>query len=216
MTDNIQPHEIKSQSPLHRAAAVISNIFTPIAMPTYAMALALWLTPLVVLPERMRLAVTGVIALITAVLPMASILALMRLGRVSDFSISDRRQRITPFAVSIACYIGAALYLRGVHAPTWLTMFYIGAAATSAIALIISLKWKISAHASASGGVTAIVGWLAFNGLINFGGVWWLTGMIILVGLVATSRLILHRHTLAQVITGATLGCAVELIFMNL
>lgn len=216
MPTDIHTSDIKSQTPLHKAAAVISNVFTPIAVPTYAMALALWLTPLVVLPERMRLAVTGVIALITAVLPMASIFALMRLGRISDFSISDRRERIIPFTVSVACYIGAAIYLRAVHAPSWLMMFYIGAAVTSAIAMIISLWWKISAHSSASGGLVGIVGWLAFKGLINAGGVWWLTGMIILVGLVATSRLILHRHTLAQVIAGAALGCAVEILIMNI
>ncbi len=210
--DSNKPHK----NALERTAQILSDFFSPIVVPTYGTALALWITPLNILPERIRFGVMAMIALITAVVPTATIVTMIRLGRVSDMSISNRRERFIPFMVTIACYIAAAIYLGAVHAPAWLSLFFIGAAVSSLIAMLITLGWKISAHATSAGGLAGIVSWLAFCHLAIGNAAAWVSGSIVLVGLVATSRLILKRHTLGQVCAGAVLGFAVEFILLSL
>ena len=161
MTDNTKQHK----SVIERIAQILSDFFSPIVVPTYGTALALWITPLSILPERIRFGVMAMIALITAVIPTATIVTMIRLGRVSDMSISNRRERFIPFMVTIACYVAAAVYLGVVHAPAWLSLFFVGAAISSLIAMVITFWWKISAHATSVGGLSGIVSWLAFNHL---------------------------------------------------
>ncbi len=212
MTDNTKQHK----NVLERIAQILSDFFSPIVVPTYGTALALWITPLSILPERIRFGVMAMIALITAVIPTATIVTMIRLGRVSDMSISNRRERFIPFMVTIACYVAAAIYLGVVHAPAWLSLFFIGAAVSTLIAMLINFGWKISAHATSAGGLAGIVSWLAFNHLAIGNAAAWVSGSVVLVGLIATSRLILNRHTLGQVCAGAALGFAVEFILLSL
>lgn len=190
-------------------AHIISDVFSPILMPSIAMAAALWLTMMRYLPLSIRLwALAGVFA-ITAVVPFAFILLLIKLGKVSDASISDRSQRTAPYCASIVCYLGAAFFLYALHAPLWLALFYIGAAIVSGLSLFITRWWKISAHAGAAGGVAGVIYWLAYHGLI-------LDPMVCvsvafaLLGALAWSRLYLNRHTPLQVLAGAALAFAVE------
>lgn len=192
-----------------KAAHIISDVFSPIMMPTYAMAVALWLTIMVYLPLPARLkALFGVFA-ITAVIPFLFIVIMIRLGKISDASISDRSQRPAPYCVSIVCYIGAALMLISMRAPVWLSTFYFGAAAVSLLSLIITRWWKISAHAGAVGGVAGGMYWLACRGLL-MNPVLWLCIVIALTGLLCWSRLYLGRHTVMQVIAGAVMAFLVE------
>ncbi|MDE6097760.1 MAG: hypothetical protein K2L80_01975 [Muribaculaceae bacterium] len=189
-------------------AQIVSDIFSPILIPTYAYSIMMWLTPLVILPERVRLVTTAVIALITAVVPTASLLTLRRLGRISDAAVSRRNERLLPFALALVCYIGAAWYLGSVHAPWWAARFFLGAALAVAIALIITLKWKISAHTTAIAGMTGLIIWLAFRHLMFLQPMVVITVSIMLCGVVGSCRLALRRHTLAQTGAGFLLGIA--------
>ena len=86
--------------------------------------------------------------------------------------------------------------------------FYLGAGATSVVAALITGKWKISAHSSTVGGVAAALIWMGFKDMLLFGTPYWVSGGIVLCGFVGTSRLILCRHTPAQVFAGYALGAA--------
>lgn len=193
---------------LQRVAQVLSDLFSPIMLPAYMMAVSMWMTPLVILPEKIRIVAMIVVVVLTAILPTATIITLLKLGKVSDMSLSNRTERPIPYLVSVICYAAAVWYLTTVRAPHWLVAFYIGAAVTSVLAVLITLRWKISAHASAVGGFTAAILWMTFHNLILMGSVYWVCGSIILCGLIGTARLILKRHTLAQVFAGYALGGA--------
>ena len=90
------------------------------------MAMAMWITPLQILPERTRMGATLGVAFITGILPLCVLLLMLRAGMVTDLSLSRRRQRLIPMLVTIVAYLGAALYLHLLHAPVWLTAFFIG------------------------------------------------------------------------------------------
>lgn len=201
---------------LTRLAGFLSDFFSPIMLPTYMMAIAMWMTPLVYIPERVRFISMGIIALITAIIPVVSIFALIKTGKVHDVSISNRKERFIPYVISLFCYLVAFIYLRSVHAPVWLSAFYLGAAAVSLVAVAITSIWKISAHASSVAGFSAAIIWLALHDLLLIGSIYWIMGSILLCGLIGTSRLLLHRHTVMQVFAGYALGAVVVCLTLEL
>lgn len=196
---------------LTRAAQTVSDVFSPILMPVYMMAVALWLTPLASVGTGKRLVVLGVVGVLTAIVPTALIFTLIKLGKAGDVSLATRKERTIPYIAGAAVYEITACYLGYIHAPTWLYAFYIGGALSALIALLITLKWKISAHASAVGGVAAATLWLVSRHLITGGAMVTATAVVVLCGLVGTSRLILCRHTPGQVYAGYALGAGCEL-----
>lgn len=206
--------EKKRHTVLERVAQVLSDLFSPIVLPAYMMAVAMWVSPLSVAPERVRLFTMGIVIALTAVVPTAVILVLIKLGKVKDVSLSDRSERFIPYVVSIVCYLATALFLSNANAPMWLRGFYLGAALAGVIAYVITSKWKISAHSSSVGGVAAALAWMCYHGLLIYGPMIWVSAAIVLSGLIGTSRLILRRHTPAQVFAGYCLGAGAELIVL--
>ena len=193
----------------------LSAVFSPILSPTFVFAGALWITPLAEASERTRLISALGVFLITAMIPLATIIVLMRLGKVSDTAITDRRQRTLPFIVAILSYVGAALYIRGIHGPVWVTLFFLGAAAAATCALAINTRWKISAHATSMAGMTTFYVWLTTHGLCLYGMLPWISGCVLLCGAVGTARLVLDKHTPAQVYAGWALGAACCTVFLS-
>lgn len=192
---------------LHKAAQIVSDVLSPLLVPTYCMAMAMWITPLQVLPERTRLGATLGVAIITAIIPLCVLLIMLRTGRISHMSTPRRSERSLPMAIAALSYAGAALYLSILHAPLWLTGFFCGAAVATVVALLINLCWKISAHCISIGGMAGMTLWIAAARLATVDAVIWLTSIIILGGIVASARLILDRHTPAQTAAGWLWGC---------
>ena len=71
-----------------------------------------------------------------------------------------------------------------------------------AIAIIVNQKIKASIHMEAFTAFAVIEG-------ILFGGYWWL--LLLLIPVVAWSRLTLKRHSLPEVIVGTTIGALLVL-----
>lgn len=196
----------KSRGP--RWAQIVSDVFSPILIPTYGMAMAMWITPLRAVPESSRLMATLIVAAITALVPLGTIMLLMKLGKVSDTAISNISERLVPYSIAVVCYCAAAWMVRSIGAPWWLTMFFCGAAFATAVSLIITLVWKISAHSTAIGGLVGMMLWFAVSGLADAHAMIWLSVVIVIAGLVGSARLMLNRHTLLQVLAGLALGVA--------
>ena len=199
-----------------KIAQVSSDVFSPLLIPTYAMIFVMWLTPLLILPFGTKAWAAGGVFVITCVIPLLIIFCLIKLGKVSDTAISNRSERTLPFAASVACYVGAAWFMSSLNAPRWLTVFFLGAALVSLLAMIITRWWKISAHTGAVGGLAGIIFWLGQKKLILEDPLICLSVTIALVALIAWARLYLKRHTPLQVLCGATLGFSVELVLLNI
>ncbi|MCM1451394.1 MAG: hypothetical protein NC102_03990 [Clostridium sp.] len=205
----MQEEEQDKKGIVNTASLVLSGVFSPLLVPTYACAIALWITRLSILPERTRFLLSLIVFMVTAVVPMAVIILMMRMGKVSDTAISDRKQRGIPFIVTALCYLGVFFFMNQIHAPHWLAMFFLGAFASTAVAMVINLFWKISAHGMVMGGLCALVLFIAYKGL---GTVWmlpWITAAVLLAGAVGSARLYLGRHTPGQVYAGLVLGLVV-------
>jgi len=198
------------------AAHVISDVFSPMLVPSYAMIAALTLTPMCLLPLSPKIWSTAGVVFITAIIPIVFILILMRMGKVSDTAISNRNERMAPFCATILCYIGAAFFVRYLRAPYWIQNFYLAAAMVSAVSLLVTHWWKISAHTGAIGGLSGVIFWMTQRGLLISAPLVWVCAAFLLLGLVAWARMYLNKHTVLQTLAGAALGFTVELIFLNI
>ena len=77
------------------------------------------------------------------------------------------------------------------------------------VCALINVWWKISTHTAAIGGVAGAL--FVFSEVFRFNPTWWFCLVIVLAGMLGTSRMILRQHTLAQVVVGFIIGfaCAV-------
>jgi membrane-associated phospholipid phosphatase len=210
MTDNIATRRI------HKSALWISGVFSPLLIPTYCMTLAMWVTILNHVPEKSRLIATFVVLFITALIPLGIIIGLMRAGRVSDLDITNHRQRLLPvFAISL-CYVFASIYVWRLKAPVWLVMFFFSGFVTAIITAFISVKWKISGHTGGMGVLVGLMARLMADGLTDFNFLPWISVAVLLAGVVGCARIILDRHTVAQVYAGFLLGLLSTWIIMGI
>lgn len=189
-----------------RLARIISNVFSPLLVPTYGVWLALTTTYLAVASTKVRWGVTAATFIITCVFPGLFILALWKLGKLSDPGLNKRTERTVPYLITIASYIGFGVYLWSAHAPIWLVMFAAGAALSAVVATVVNRWWKISAHMTAMGGLMALVCRIAIGDIAVTHMLGWAVVVAMLCGAVGSARLILNRHTPLQVAAGFANG----------
>lgn len=195
-----------TKSPSRKTAEVLSAVFSPLLIPTYAMAIALWATILRVIPLSVKLWSLSGVFFLTAVVPTVIILLLMRRGQVKDLDISDRNERFKPFVAALICYLAATWYVWELNAPSWLVAFFVGATLVGIIELLVTIRWKISAHTGSIGGLAGAIFWLASSSIIWGNPLVWISLAVAAVGAVAWARLYLDRHTPLQVLAGALVG----------
>lgn len=188
------------------AASVFSSVFSPLLVPTYGVILALWLSVLVFLPAAMRWTVVAITFVSTCLLPMLAIITLWKLGIIKDPQLNNRTERTTPYIITGLCYLGCGLFLASNNAPSWLWALMIGGAIATAICILINTRWKISAHMAAMGGLLALMFRIAASNMQAVQLNAWLTAAVIVAGCVGSSRVLLERHTLWQVIDGTAVG----------
>lgn len=201
---------------LQQFSRYFSNALSPLLMPSYGVFLALWVSILCYQSFVTRITVLIFIVGITCVLPLFLLYILQTIKIIPDTDLSDRKDRIIPYAIATICYLIATYYLYKVHAPLWLLGFMIGVVSTSLVSFIINLKWKISAHTAGIGGVVALLFFLHHDHMEAFDSLWVLCFTIILAGIIGSIRLYLQCHTLAQVLVGFANGFLCVHFFINL
>lgn len=190
---------------IRRAAHGISTLLHPFFVPVYALVVMLFtptLYALLSLPTRLYL--LGVVALYTLALPTLSILLLRRFGMLSSLRIDRRQERIIPLLIGTICYLLCALTLVKLPVAQLLHKLMFGAALCELFCLVVTLRWKISLHLTAQGGLIAFFSLMAIAGAGNL-----LVALIVSIlgaGLLASARLWLGCHTGTQILAGFSAG----------
>lgn len=161
---------------------------------------------LFVVSTNSKLSVIGMTFAITCLMPLLAIFLLYKLRIVSDSGLNNQKERLIPYSITTVCYLALAYYLSAIHSPAWLWAFVVGAAAATVVSAVVNLWWKISAHAAAMGGLVAMTFLLMYFKLnvVNLNLLFF--AIVLAAGLVCTSRLILERHTLWQLLAGTLNG----------
>lgn len=185
-------------------ANIISILFHPLLMITYGMILTLAYTYLSIYPSSMKLLMVGGSFVCTAMIPALFILLLKFSGSVSDLELTDRKERVLPFLTMIFSVLVYIFFIRRMQVPFWLIGLLIGVAASLLISMCVNFYWKISMHSVGIGGLLGAVMGIARIHMINAS--WLFIILILAAGLLATSRIILNKHTPMQTYAGICLG----------
>lgn len=145
-----------------------------------------------------------IVAFSTIVFPAVNILLLRWYGVVKTFAMETRAERNAPFISTVFFYALGYYMLRKGALPESMFAILLGCIAVLILVIIINFKWKISAH---SAGIFGLIGTvLALFQVHSFGNISLLSLLLLMGGLVITSRLILGAHTPAESYGGAVLG----------
>jgi membrane-associated phospholipid phosphatase len=185
-----------------RFAELISFAFNPpiVAAPSF-----LYLILLQRPVNSLTLAVISV--MFGALFPLSIVYGLSKLRIIPDLWASQRETRVIPFTGAICSYILGSAALAMENSPAIIIALMLCYVGNTVIMMLISLRWKISVHASGvAGPVTALVYALGAAGLPRF----------FLVVPVGWARIRLKAHTLAQVAAGALLTIVTTWIQMGI
>lgn len=130
----------------------------------------------------------------------------VKFGWISDLDLTKREERPAFLLVFIFSLALAALVLYLLNVPNKFLVYVLSGLATTILASIITLNWKISFHtAIASSVVTAI-------NILGGPQFWPLFLLLIPIGV---ARVVLKRHTIWQVIGGAIIAFLATWIVFN-
>jgi len=136
----------------------------------------------------------GLVFFFLSIGPMAYILIGVHLGKFTDVDVSQRTQRIGPFLFGLISAMAGLFMLVLTRGPKSLETLLVITIVSGAVMMITTFWWKISIHASSlAGAVTILV--ILYGTLV-------LPAFLLLLPL-GWSRVVLRRHTVAQVITGS-------------
>lgn len=196
--------EASEPKALHvRLARYVSNILAPapISLPVVV---------LVAFYHSRDQLVALIYALITifflSIGPLLYIALGVRLGKLSDLDVSRRSERAGPFLFSITSVTIGWLVLLLIHGPKNLETTLIITAVSGVVMMVTTLWWKISIHASSLGGAATML-------TVLYGAV--MLPTFLLLALVSWSRVVLRRHTVAQVVVGSLASVIISLLILK-
>jgi hypothetical protein len=205
-------------------ANFFSFVFHPLFILTYMVLVLLWTDPYSFGWRHVAEADTLLIIIVmtSITLPATAILMMKLLGWIQDFRLETRHERIGPYIASGIMYL--TLYLHVTKAETFpvsLRVVTLGSLLALWTCFFINNFIKISLHAAGVGGLVTLVALTK----ITFGysqaqigvpgGVnvvlpldYILYFVILIAGMVCTSRMILNAHNLKEVYLGFIVGVA--------
>ena len=175
-------------------ATIISRLFEPFVLLLIIIVMALIRGGTVGIPLIQTLAVVFFGMIIP---PVIALLIALRTKKISNWDMSNRKQRVRACLVFFLFMIIDFFLIRMLAIPALSQLFlflffvFIGF-------FLITLFWKISGHMLVA--TIAVCIWIHWFGLAT---TWYLLGILPLLG---WSRLVLKRHTLAQIIGGVVYG----------
>lgn len=176
----------------------IAYIVSQVGSPPVLAPLSLVIVAAMSAPARVW-ALTGVYILLAVITPLAYLVWLLRCGRVTDLDVQHRAQRIRPMLFTLVCGALAWGVLALAAAPAALLALTGALWLQMVIIFVITFWWKISVHCASAATVATITGFLIGTPLF----------LAIGLPLIAWSRIRLRRHTPAQAVAGACLGCVI-------
>lgn len=193
-------------------AKLISFIFHPLLMPTYAFILLFNQEAYfaMIIPTSTRLRLLLMVFIITFVFPLMLVLLLKKLKRIKSLQMYERKERTIPYIVT--AWFSFVLYwvLNNTQLSPIYKYFSLGATLLIVFAFLVNLKWKISIHMLAIGGLLGMVlGLTLISVIVN---PMYLLCLILIAGLIGFARLKLNAHTQAQIYTGLLSGIALMMI----
>jgi hypothetical protein len=195
-------------------AHLFSFIFHPLFIPLIATWFLAYIQPgyFTGISPHDKLLIVIQVGFNTIFYPALSVLLLRVLGFIKSILLKTKRERIIPYIASNIFYFWMFLVFKNQpEVPVILTGFMFGVFLASSIALIANIYYKISMHALGVGALCGLMGIIIFSG---FSYAIFLMAMLVLIitGLVATSRMIVSDHRPFDIYSGIFISIICQLI----
>ena len=194
----------REKSMLLLSARYISLLFTPFFLPVMGLIALFLFSYLSMMPLLYKITVTVMVWLFTVVMPQLLIRLYRHYQGWSVLKVLKREERMVPYAISIGCYFACYYLMNSLHMPHFMRAVLVAAIAIQILCALINNWWKVSTHTAAIGGTTGAV--MAFAFIFGFNPLWWICALMLLAGIVGTSRTLLRLHTLGEVTGGFLIG----------
>ncbi|WP_026727042.1 hypothetical protein [Flavobacterium denitrificans] len=155
------------------------------------------------------------ILIITVLVPILFFLLLKSTGHVTSIMVHETSQRKIPLILQ--CFLYILLVKRSIIVTRYpeLHFFFLGALFTTILALVCSLfKIKASLHVAAISGFAIFV--IGLNMHLQMQNPYWPALLILLTGIVASSRLEMQAHTPKEILIGLFIGVLPQILFVFL
>nr|WP_307433559.1 phosphatase PAP2 family protein [Pseudarthrobacter defluvii] len=170
---------------------------TEVLQPPVVVSLQLLLSPLPEAGFPRSIGYGALAALFVCVLPLVVLLVLVRLGKVTDHHVSDRKQRAPVLLMALGCIAVGLLVLNAVDTPPSVVAMVLAVVGGVAVLAAVSPFWKMSGHAAAMSCAAVVY-------VLMLGPAW--APLLLLAPAVSWSRVVLRAHSLAQVVAGSLFG----------
>ena len=185
-------------------ARVLSLLFTPFYLPVIGLSVLFTFSYLSLLPWLYKIEVVALVYFFTVLMPTVMIYIYRKCQRWSLIELGRRERRAVPYLISIVCYFSCIYLMQRLYIPRFMGSIVVAALIVQIVCAIINNWWKISTHTAAIGGVGGAL--LAFAEIFGYNPIGWLCVIILVAGLLGSSRMILRQHSLQQVLAGFGVG----------
>lgn len=189
------------------AARVLSMVFTPFYLSLVGLIALFTFSYLSLMPWAYKLTVLTLVYLFTILIPTLLIHFYRNYHGWTLIELGKKERRVVPYLLSIVSYFVCYYVMHRFNIPHFMSNILMTALVIQILCALINVWWKISTHTAAIGGVMGAL--QAFAVIFGFNPIGWLCLVLILAGMVGTSRMILRQHSLRQVCYGFLLGLVV-------
>lgn len=198
--------DIAQQQPRQTGALVVARLLTELLAPIVLIIALLFAVAIHASPSVGRGLLYGAVtAFFAGGLPYAIMMLGIRRGRLGDRHLSKRQERPVMMVIGLVSVTVGLLLTWWLGAPRALFALVAAMVAGVAVALAITIFWKISIHTACAAGTLAIL-------ILEFGPALW--ALLPLVLAIAWARVALRDHTSGQVGAGAVVGSLVATLVM--
>ncbi len=206
-------------------ANFFSFLFHPVFIPIYSVFLYFkidnYQNRILIKDDGFLYVIYSLMIIIGIVFPLISFLIMYKTKVISDLNLSQRKERI-PVLIIVLIYYLMVYYMYRTWNESYINLplpiehlisFLFGGLVIMILTIIVTLKLKISLHSIAIGGMAG--GFLALsivmNPINNLESLIQLNAcLLIIMGIVSSSRLFLKAHVPYEVLTGMILGFGIE------
>ena len=181
-------------------AQFFSAVFNPFIIPVLASLIILNYMPgFEMYSFKVKYILVLIVAASTCIIPLIFLL-IVSLSPNINRDMMHHRDRILPFIFSaFSIFMGAQLVGK-LPVPRIFSLFLLGACLVLIALFVVTTMWKISGHAAGVGGLVGTLLSITFKYGIDL--TWPIIGSILIAGAVGSSRILLNKHTSAQVYAG--------------
>ena len=197
---------------MHFLARVVSVLFHPLLIPTYLFVILAFALPSALAPIQPASHSTFIllIFIVTFVLPLFNVAIFKFFGTIESITLMDRKERILPFtfvviiyfAITYLLYSRTQISLDDNFLKLMMIMDLLGLAA-----LVATLFFKVSVHSMGIWGLIGVT--MPLTKISEVNALFYVSlGLIVLAGVIMSSRLLLGAHTSRKVMWGSVIGLA--------